>query len=127
MPYEFHIDHEKRLIHKKVWGLYNDVEAIESTLRFSQIDVHEEYDELHDLIGVTSYEVSSKTISERARDSVAAEKSEFDGKKVAIVVPSKLVHGMTRMYMGYHEGSKEEIRIFSELQLAQQWLAGSAT
>lgn len=127
MPYEFEVVHNKRLIIKRVWGVYNDTEANESTSEFSRIDVHDKYDELHDLTAVTSYDVSTKTISSRTKKSVAAEDSNFLGKRVAIVVPSKLVHGMSRMYEAYHEGSKEEICIFNERQHAEIWLEAHDT
>jgi len=123
MPYEFHVDHDSRLIRKRVWGLYDDNQANESTAQFSLIKEHAEYDELHDLTGITSYEVSPETVANRARNSVAAEDEGTLRKKVAIVVPSALVHGMTRMYMAYHDGSKENIQIFSDLKLANSWLA----
>ena len=71
---------------------YDDQQAIDSMKEFGSFDVHERYDELHDLLGVTSYEVSPGTLSRLARESQQKEDENFAARRVAVVVPQDLVY-----------------------------------
>jgi hypothetical protein len=44
------------------------------------------------------------------------------GWKVAVVVPNDEVFGLGRMYELLREGSPENVRVFRDLVLAEQWL-----
>ena len=122
MPYSFEIDHRKKLIIRIVWDRYDDEQASLWVTDFSQIDVHESYDELHDLSGVTEYLVTPSKLSSQAFESANQETESFQSKRVAIVAPSDLVYGMSRIYSGYHGDSKEDIRSFRSKEAAMNWL-----
>lgn len=122
MPYSFEIDDERQLIRKRVWGVYDNDQARKASEAFAAIDVHEIYDELHDLLAVSSYEVTSQTLTDLAIESLAMEHADYKSKKVAVVVPHDLLYGMARIYQAFHEGSKEELKIFRTLEQAEHWL-----
>lgn len=122
MPYRFDVDSDAQVVTKTVWGSYDDEQALQSMKEFDQISGNHEFNELHDLTEVTSYDVSPATLKNLAYDSFNAEDQDFLPKRVAVVAPSDLVYGMTRIYDAYHEGSKEQIRVFRALEESIDWL-----
>ncbi len=123
MPYQFDVDVEKRLIKRKVWGVYTDAECLKSAAEFRLIPRAIEFNELHDMVEIQTYAVSSQVLSQVAKDSSDRKQPSHPHKKVAFVVATSLMHGMIRVYMGNQGGTKEEIKIFTSLEEAYFWLS----
>lgn len=122
MPYQFNVDHNRRLVIRKTWGVFTEPEFAAAWEEYSAIPEIKQYHELYDFLDVTSYEIASQTIASKGIADSAGQ-WDFPGKKIALVArQNTVVWGLLRMYLSYEDGATAEIRLFDGLAVAETWL-----
>ncbi|MEX0941164.1 MAG: hypothetical protein WD002_01305 [Pseudomonadales bacterium] len=123
MPYEFNIDHERRLVIRKTWGVFTETELASAREEYASIPEIKRYHELFDFLEVTAYEVRSRTITSLGLADSSLPR-DFSDKKIALVaLQNSVVWGLLRMYSSYENGATAEFRMFGNLIEAESWLA----
>ena len=75
------------------------------------------FDQLWDLQGVSTLEVTNETLQ-----SLAQARSYSSEAKRAIVAPRDILFGMARMFQMLHDGAPEDLRVFRTVEEANDWL-----
>lgn len=133
MGYRFRVHHDLRLVYKKVWGHYGDPESVASHVEWDAMCAESppvgEYNEFHDLIQVSRYDVSIDQIRRLANQHEAEwETGLHQPKSLAYVAPTPLAFGTGRVYGSLMATTGVSFRVFTSLDEACEWLgiAGSA-
>lgn len=123
MAIRYQIDPEMGVIYVNLAGEVRDDEfsaAIDTALH--DPEYHAGIDSLIDLRAVERFDVSSEAI----RQAVTTMGRELNGFghhwRAAIVAPSDLVYGLSRMYQILREGSMEDVGVFRDDAAAREWL-----
>lgn len=126
MPFTYAVRRDLKLIHRRVWGEYNDADSRAADIEWRKIQQDPEvlsFNELQDLSEVTHYGVSIETIR-----SIAAYYNDFrlaqhaTPKQLAYVVPSKVAFGTGRVYQALIDVSGVNFHVFENVEEAVSWL-----
>lgn len=118
MGMNYKIDHARRLVLTRGWGVLSSRELFDVT---SQILVDPRFDPTYRSLGDLR-EVTEITIDTLDTAYTAATPLFVAGTRRAIVASSDAVFGMARMFATFAERAGQEVRIFRELHLAEAWL-----
>lgn len=77
--------------------------------------------QLLDLQGVTNYDINARDLREMAATAIDTE-SQLQVNKAALVSDQDFVYGMLRMYQAFTEQAAVKVKIFREIEEAEQWL-----
>lgn len=118
MPLDHHILPDQALVLVEGTGVLSDADVLgaQEQIRADR-DRQHHYSELVDLQRVTSIEVSSDTIRQLARQDLWDAHS-----RRAFVVTPGIAYGLARMFEMLIEGRAQDIRIFTAMPEARQWL-----
>jgi hypothetical protein len=120
MPWNYSIDKERRLIISKAWDrlTFAEARAHEEELE-SDPDFDPEFNQLIDLTGVTTFDVSTVEAKVLSTRLVFSPKS-----RRALVATNPQVFGMGRLLESYHIMGKarDETRVFYKREEAMAWL-----
>ena len=118
MGMSYRIDKANRVVRTRGWGvlLASDVQDVMSRILVDpQFDA--DFRSLADLTEVTKVVVDNMSVAETASQPI------FDfGTRRAIVASSDAVFGMARMFATMAERTGQEVRVFREMQPAEEWL-----
>lgn len=119
MPASFVIDHARREVRSRAWGVLvdADLEATQRALR-AEAGFDPLYRQLYDFTAVTEVRVTGTGLRELARRSPFSPRA-----RRAIVVPSDVAFGMARMYGLVGDRDEALFQIFRDLPTAERWLA----
>ena len=118
MPASFVIDHEKRLVRSRAWGVVVDADlratqqGVRSDERFDPL-----YRQVYDFSDATELRLTGPSVRELARTSPFSPKA-----RRAIVVSSDVGYGMARMYGLVSDRDASVFRIFRDAPSALRWL-----
>jgi TnpA family transposase len=114
----YRIDRERRLVLTMGWGVISTGDVQEVSERILGDPAFEaEYRSLVDLSAVTDITVDSGALM----GSAARPRFRNDSRR-AFVAPSDVAYGMARMFATLAEQSGQEVRVFRERHLAEEWL-----
>jgi len=118
MPGSYWIEADRGLVFTRGWGVLTDDELLAHarTLRADPRFVPS-YRQLVDFRDLSDVQVTSDGIILLARQNPFPPEA-----RRAVVVPSDLVYGMTRMFQGRMEASSEQFGIFREIEPAYEWV-----
>ena len=120
MPLSFDIDKQRRLVTSTASGTvtYAEIAAHQVGLK-NHPDFDPSFDQLIDGTGVTKVAVTVEEIRTVARQRIFASDS-----RQAFATSSDFAFGMARMFELYREasGSGRQVRVFNNLEAAQEWL-----
>jgi hypothetical protein len=118
MPGSYWIEVDRRLVFTRAWGVLTDDELIAHalTLRADPRFVRS-YAQIVDFRELSELQVTSDGVTLLARQNPFPP----DARR-AIVVPSDLVYGMTRMFQVRMEAGHEHFAIFREIEPAYEWV-----
>jgi hypothetical protein len=121
MPMNYELDTTRGLILTTASGILTDAEFRTCTVRLLQDEhIHANMRELCDFQAVTRFEVTSVTVQWTAD---AERRHPFlSGRRLAIVVASDIVYGMSRMYQLLSEDHFPTLAVFRDLAEAKAWL-----
>lgn len=121
MPASFTIDHERRLVLSRAWGVVEDGD-LQANQREVAADPRFEpgYSQLYDFSEVTEVRATNEGVRGLVRTSVFARDS-----RRAIVAPSDIVFGMVRMYELTGDLDPRVFRVFRNIGEAMAWLEES--
>jgi hypothetical protein len=126
MPFEYTIDHDRKLVHARAVGKVaeQDVFGYQREV-WSRADVAG-YNELIDMSGAAKIEQPhTEQMQQLARLSASMDAPQLKSK-LAIVAPQLLAFGLGRMYETFREMeelSTKEVRVFHNLDDAWKFLA----
>jgi len=131
MGFYFRVHHDIRLVYKKVWGTYGDVESVASHEEWDALCAAHpgigDYNEFQDLTQVTRYGVSLEQIRVLAdRHEREWESGQHQPKQLCYVVPSPLAFGTGRVYGSLMAMTGFNLRVFNSMEEAADWLGLSA-
>lgn len=118
MGMSYKIDQVRRLVITRGWGVLAARELFDVT---SQILLDPRFDPTYRSLGDLR-EVTEIAVDTMATAETAATPLFTAGTRRAIVATSDAVYGMARMFASFAERSGQEVRIFRDLQLAEEWL-----
>ena len=126
MPFSFTVHPKLRLVYKRVWGIYDDLDSNRSNDEWGAINRDGEiadYDQLQDLTGVTDYTVSVDTVRTRASAYARSRaQNPRPPKKVAYVAPLEVAFGTGRIYQALVATTGDDFQVFRDLDSACAWL-----
>ena len=121
MPWGYVIDKERRLVRSACWGyvIFADAKAHQDQLS-KDPDFVPDFNQLLDLTGVTTLEISTEEAKTIARGTLFFSPP----SRRAWVASDPLVFGMARLVEAYREmaGAREEFRVFYDRAEALKWL-----
>lgn len=124
MPARFEIDKQKRLVRSVAWGevTIDDLRNHQRSL-LAHPDFNPDFDQLYNLEGVTSAELTGDQIRSLALLGVFSSSS-----RRAIVAPAPSVFGMARMFETYYSmiDNPASVEVFRDESSALQWLQREA-
>ena len=119
MPFDHRIDRAERVIYARAWGVLTDQDTIDLHAAMVADPAYAPgLARLYDLSGVTELQVSSGAV---LRASLAT--AEAPNARRAIVVPSEVAYGMSRMF-AILSGRDELIQVFRDRASAMRWITG---
>ena len=120
MPLSFDIDKRRRLVISTASGIvtYAEIAAHQVGLK-NHPDFDPSFDQLIDGTGVTKVAVTVEEIRTVARQRIFGADS-----RQAFATSSDFAYGLARMFELYREasGSGRPVRVFNNLEAAQEWL-----
>ncbi len=118
MGMTYRIDPERRLVLTRAWGVLTTPE-LEDVMSRILLDPRFDptYRSLGDLREVTAMEIDPMDAARTAASPIFAH-----GVRRAIVATSDVAYGMARMFATFAQRSGQEVRIFREMQPAEEWL-----
>jgi hypothetical protein len=118
MPESYEIDATRRLVVCRAWGDLSSEDLREHYRRLASDPAFSpEYAQIADLSGVTEFTLDSATIEAEARASIFSPNS-----RRAFVAPKGVAYGLARMFAAHSSASGQELRVFTELPPAKEWL-----
>ena len=118
MGMNYKIDPARHLVLTRGWGILSSHELFDFT---SRILVDPRFDPTYRSLGDLR-EVTEVTVDTLDAAYTAATPLFVAGTRRAIVATSDSVYGMARMFATFAERSGQEVRIFREMRLAEEWL-----
>jgi hypothetical protein len=118
MGMTYRIDPERRLVLTRAWGVLTARQLADV---MSRILLDPRFDPTYRSLGDLS-EVTDILIEPMDAAQTAASPIFAHGVRRAIVAPSDVAFGMARMFATFAERSGQEVQIFREMQLAEEWL-----
>jgi hypothetical protein len=117
MPFSFHVDERRRVLHIRAEGVVNDQEliALSAAVRNDPAFMAG-YPVLHDCSAVTDILLSSSLIYSLAM-SARAHKN-----PVALIAPGAAAFGLARMYQILSDVRDDRVRVFADADGAIAWL-----
>ena len=118
MSIRYTIDRENCIVRSRGWGVVtaSDVQDWISHLLADPL-FDSEYRSLGDLRAVSHVAVDARTLAQ-----VAATPLFHVGALRAVVASSDCVFGMARTFAGFAERVGQQVRVFREMHLAEEWL-----
>jgi hypothetical protein len=118
VPYAYEIDHQRRLVVSRWWGVTDDEELIDFYQRLRCDPAFKpSYRELVDTRAVERFATASVTIQVVARLRVFAV-----GTRRAAAVGNEVAFGLGRMFGNYAEREGYDVEVFRSKQAALDWL-----
>jgi hypothetical protein len=114
----YKIDQARRVVITRGWGVLSARELFDVT---SRILLDPRFDPTYRSLGDLR-EVTEVTVDTLATAQTAASPLFAAGTRRAIVATADAVYGMARMFASFAERSGQEVRIFRDLQPAEEWL-----
>ena len=125
MPITYDIDQAAARVNIRFAGTITDADLMSTFQRLYQDPRHRiGMSELTDCRPVERVEITGAGLQRLADATAAWLDTAGTGWKVAVVVPNDEVFGLGRMYELLREGSPENVRVFRDIILAEQWLDG---
>lgn len=118
MPTSYRIDTQQALVRMRAWGAVTSADLRDHYHRLvADPRFRPEYLHLTNLEAVTGFAIEACVIAEVASWPV------FDvGTRRAIVAPSDVAFGLSRMFSLYAERVGQNVRVFREAREAEHWL-----
>ena len=118
MPTSYRIDPSRGLVLSRAWGILSSEEMQDHYHRLlTDPGFRSSYRQLGDLRAVTEFTVGSWAMVETAAAPI------FDaGTRRALVAPSDLGYGLSRMFAVYSERTEQDVRVFRDMAEAAAWL-----
>ena len=118
MPMEYAIDKAARMIFTRAWGTLTDEELLGYQRRLRADPAHNPaYSELVDFSQVEQAPVSTDAIQALADNALWE-----PGVRLAIIAPTDLKFGLTRMYQAMSPDESQQIHVFRNKLEARAWL-----
>jgi hypothetical protein len=125
MPITYSIDPARNRVTLTYTGTISDRDLFDVFDRLYSDPGHRVgMDELSDLRGVRSVEVTARGLQDLAARTSLKLDHVRQSWRVAVVAPMDVVFGLGRMYELLREGSPERVMVFRDLPAAEQWLEG---
>jgi hypothetical protein len=118
MGMSYKIDQERHLVLTRAWGVLTVRQLVDVTSRIlldPRFDPS--YRSLGDLREVTEIAVDMLETAQTAATPLF-----IAGTRRAIVATSDAVFGVARMFATFAERSGQEVRVFRDIRLAEEWL-----
>ena len=123
MPTKLFVDKNQELIYTKVWGNYTSLDAHTVKAELSSVLNHRPYKQLHNLTFIDRYYATINSVHTHAEIYRSDWQVRTDSpRRVAFVAPSEIVRDAVRVYESINEDAGQEIRLFSDLRQACEWL-----
>ena len=122
MPIRYRIDFDEKIIHTEAYGLLtdDDILKMKEEIYSNLLDLFD-FRELSDMTQVERFEVTTEGIKKMvALDAMNTGK--LNNYRLAIVADKAVIFGMGRMYEMRTTGNIGNIRIFTNMQEAKDWL-----
>jgi len=120
MPMAYRIDHERRTVFSRGWGLLSDAQVIGHYIELVAEPAFDcGFDQLCDISRITTLDVSPLTLRSLAADTAFA-----DDARRAIVAPGDYEYGTCRMFQSYC--NSDSVQVFRRRAEAANWLGLSA-
>lgn len=119
MPFEYTIDSDQQLVVSRATGTVTDAEVITHRNRLMKDSSFDPscYNQLIDMTHVEQLDLSATTIQNLIRNNPWGH-----GTHRALVAPTTVLYGISRMIQNYLEGNADTIEIFDSVETALQWL-----
>ena len=119
MAESYHIDHEKRMVWTRCWGVLTDADLLNHQARLkADPEFQPSYGQLVDTTEVTEVTLTAKTVQQVAQSSIFAPES-----RRAILVIKDILFGLGRMFQLYQSiKGGISIHVFRERAKAIEWL-----
>lgn len=119
MPTSYTIDTAGQMVRVRAWGVYSDADLREYYRKIvADSRFRSSYRCLMNLEGVKVFALDCRVIAEVAGWAV------FDvGTRRAIVAPSDVAYGLSRMFSMHGERAGQNIEVFRSEDAAEAWLA----
>lgn len=116
MPFLYHVDESKRILHVRAIGEVNDAELMDLSKRLRQeVAFVSGYPIACDCSALTTVLVSSGLIESLAKASRSRTNS------VAVIAPSAVAFGLARMYQIFSDPEDTRIHVFASVAEAKTW------
>lgn len=122
MPASFVIDHARRLVLSRGWGVLTDADIAANQLGVREASGFQaDYSQLYDFTDVTKLELNSDFLRHLSRNSPFAVTA-----RRAVVVASDEAFGLARMFQLVSDRDSSVFRIFRDRDAAVEWLGVAA-
>jgi len=118
MGMSYKIDPARRVVLTRGWGVLTTRELVDVT---TEILLDPRFDPTYRSLGDLR-EVTDITVDTVAAAETAATPLFVAGTRRAIVATSDVAYGMARMFATFAARSGQDVRVFRELHLAEEWL-----
>ena len=120
MPITYVIDPLRRLVRSRAWGTFTDADFRAYKVRLAADPAFDpSYQQLGDLREVTRVELSSVVVADVAMHLCFSPRA-----RRALVAREPCAYGVARMYELYAEAAGQQVRVFTDVDTAEAWLAG---
>ncbi len=118
MSVTYHIDTAKNVLFAKADGelTAGDIQAFRrAAVKDPDFDPH--LDTLFDFLDITGLQLSGDEVKELTLSAIFHDRS-----RRALVVPSKVMFGVSRMYSSYIRADSDVLKVFYDMNDARRWL-----
>lgn len=124
MPITFDVFPDKKYFLSKWIGEVTDDEMLESYMKFIRSSQFNPYfNELADLRGLTIPDITSSGLMELAgRVESFHKEHNITEMKTAVIIRDTFDNGMAKLYESLVREAPENIKIFSDVNIAEEWL-----
>ena len=118
MPVHYRIDRERHFVLTRGVGTLTDEDVLghQRELR-AEAGFESDMNQLIDLSQTERFELAAGTLRQ-----IVAMNPFGKGSRRALVSPSDLAFGMSRMFEAFSDGSEQEVRVFRDMAEAREWL-----
>jgi hypothetical protein len=117
MPFSFHVDERRQVLHVEAIGKVNDAEVLDLIAHLEQEAAFVSgFPILCDCAALTRVSISARLIESLAK--AAKSRTSF----VAVVAPLPVAFGLARMYQIFSDPEYARIHVFEEAGEAMAWL-----
>ena len=118
MPTAFEIDVARRLVVCRCWGVLTSEDLVKHYRALGADPAFDPtFSQLGDLREVTAYDVDTRVLSSQALVATFAPSA-----RRALVAPSDVGFGLSRMYGSYAQSASQNLQVFRAMREAEQWL-----